>query len=339
MDSYFKYRIILFFLINLNLTKIIFFTLLTFRTLISISASNWLSIWIGLELNLFAIIPILNFKSSIYSIEATIKYFLIQAFASIILLIFLINKNILFINNNNILIIIPLLIKLRLIPFHLWLPSIIEGLNWFSCLLIITWQKITPLIIISYLNINKNIIFLITLISINSIFGFNQNSIRKILAISSINNSTWILFAILINEKLWINYFIIYSILNFLIIKILYNYNINYINQLKFFNLNFFFKLNILILIFSIIGLPPIIGFLIKWILIKTLIYNNIYIIIIILIILTILNLFFYIKITYFILFNFNLLNKWYLQFKKNNFNFIILINFFRLFFSYLFIY
>jgi len=310
-----------------------------FRTLISISASNWLSIWIGLELNLFSIIPILNFKSSIYSIEATIKYFLIQAFASILLLIFLINKNLLFLNNDNLLIMIPLLIKLRLIPFHLWLPSIIEGLNWISCLLIITWQKITPLIIISYLNINKNIIFLITLISLNSIFGLNQNSIRKILAISSINNTTWILFAILINENLWINYFLIYSILNFLIIKILNNYNINYINQLKFFNLNFFFKLNILILIFSIIGLPPIIGFLIKWILIKTLIYNNIFIVIIILIILTILNLLFYIKITYFILFNFNLFNKWYLQFKKNNYNFIIIINFFRLFFSYLFIY
>lgn len=339
MDSYFKYRIKFFFLINLNLTKIIFFTLLIFRTLISISASNWLSIWIGLELNLFSIIPILNFKSSIYSIEATIKYFLIQAFASILLLIFLINKNLLFINNDNLLIIIPLLIKLRLIPFHLWLPSIIEGLNWISCLLIITWQKITPLIIISYLNINKNIIFLIRIISINSIFGLNQNSIRKILAISSINNTTWILFAILINENLWINYFLIYSILNFLIIKLLNNYNINYINQIKFFNLNFFFKLNILILIFSIIGLPPIIGFLIKWILIKTLIYNNIYIIIIILIILTILNLFFYIKITYFILFNFNLFNKWYLQYKKNNYNFIIIINFFRLFFSYLFIY
>lgn len=339
MDSYFKYRIKFFFLINLNLTKIIFFTLLIFRTLISISASNWLSIWIGLELNLFSIIPILNFKSSIYSIEATIKYFLIQAFASILLLIFLINKNLIFINNDNILIIISLLIKLRLIPFHLWLPSIIEGLNWISCLLIITWQKISPLIIISYLNINKNIIFLIALISINSIFGLNQNSIRKILAISSINNTTWILFAILINENLWINYFLIYSLLNYLIIKILNNYNINYINQIKIFNLNFFFKLNILILIFSIIGLPPIIGFLIKWILIKNLIYNNIYIIIIILIILTILNLLFYIKITYFILFNFNIFNKWYIIFKKNNYNFIILINFFRLFFRYLFIY
>nr|YP_010414159.1 NADH dehydrogenase subunit 2 [Acyrthosiphon caraganae]URQ84755.1 NADH dehydrogenase subunit 2 [Acyrthosiphon caraganae] len=324
---------------NLNLTKIMFFTLLVFSTLMSISASNWLSMWMGLELNLFSIIPILNFKSSIYSIEATMKYFLIQAFASILLLIFLINKNLLFMNNNNILIMLSLLMKLSLMPFHLWLPSMMEGLNWMSCLLMMTWQKISPLVMISYLNVNKNMIFLITLISMNSIFGLNQNSMRKILAMSSINNTTWMLFAILMNENLWINYFLIYSMLNFLIIKMLNKYNINYINQMKLFNLNFFFKLNMLMLIFSIMGLPPMMGFLMKWMLIKTLIYNNMYIIMMMLIMLTILNLLFYIKMTYFMLFNFNLFNKWYLMFKKNNYDFIMMMNFFSLFFSYLFIY
>nr|WCJ52988.1 NADH dehydrogenase subunit 2 [Aphis aurantii] len=322
---------------NLNLTKIMFFIMLMFSTLMSISASNWLSMWMGLELNLFSIIPILNFKSSIYSIEATMKYFLIQAFASILLLIFLINKNFYFFNNSNILIMMPLLMKLSLMPFHLWLPSMMEGLNWTSCLLMMTWQKISPLIMISYLNTDKNLIFLITLISMNSMFGLNQNSMRKILAMSSINNSTWMLFAILLNNKLWMNYFLIYSMLNFLIIKILNNYKINYINQLKFFNLNFFFKLNMMMLIFSIMGLPPMIGFLMKWMLIKTLIYNHMYLIMMMLIMLTILNLFFYIKMSYFMLFNFNLFNKWYLQNKKNNYNFFLFMNFFSLFFSYLF--
>lgn len=341
MDSYFKNRIKFFFLINLNFTKISFIIILIFSSIITISSSNWLSIWIGLELNLFSFIPIINFKISIYSIESSIKYFLIQTFASILLLLFLINKSIFFIiNNNNFLIIIPLLIKLRLIPFHLWLPSIIEGLNWFSCFIIITWQKINPLIIISYLNENKNLIFLIILIFINSIFGINQNSIRKILAISSINNSTWILFAILINENLWLNYFLIYTILNLFIINIFNKYKINYINQLKFFNINLIFKLNLLILILSNIGLPPILGFLIKWILIKNFIFLKIYLIIFILIISTIINLFIYIKIIYFLLFNFNIFNKWFLQKKKFfNFNLIIIINFFRLFFNYFFLY
>nr|YP_009675769.1 NADH dehydrogenase subunit 2 [Aphis citricidus]QDD68884.1 NADH dehydrogenase subunit 2 [Aphis citricidus] len=324
---------------NLNLTKVMFLIMLMFSTLMSISASNWLSMWMGLELNLFSIIPILNFKSSIYSIEATMKYFLIQAFASILLLIFLINKNFFFMTNNNILITLPLLMKLSLMPFHLWLPSMMEGLNWISCLLMMTWQKISPLIMISYLNINKDLIFLISLISLNSILGLNQNSMRKILAMSSINNSTWMLFAILLNNNLWMNYFLIYSMLNLLIINILNNYNINYINQMKFFNLNFFFKLNLMMLIFSIMGLPPMIGFLMKWMLIKNLIINQMYFIMTMLIMLTILNLFFYIKMSYFMLFNFNLFNKWYFQYKKNNYNFFMFMNFFSLFFSYLMFY
>nr|QZZ81784.1 NADH dehydrogenase subunit 2 [Periphyllus diacerivorus] len=325
---------------NLNLTKILFLNLLMFSTLMTISSMNWLSMWMGLELNLFAIIPILNFKSSIYSIESTMKYFLIQAFASILLLIFLINKSLMFLLNNNMLIIIPLLIKLSLMPFHLWLPSMIEGLNWMSCFLMLTWQKISPMIMMSYMNFNKNMIFLIILISLNSILGFNQNSIRKIMALSSINNSSWMLFAILMNENLWINYFLIYSILNFLIINIFNKFNINYINQLKFFNLNFFFKINLLMLVFSIMGLPPMMGFFMKWMLIKTLIYNKMFLILINLIILAILNLFFYIKMTYFLLFNFNLFNKWFLQnLKKNNFNLTFFLNFFSMFFMYLFFY
>nr|ARH10745.1 NADH dehydrogenase subunit 2 [Chaetosiphella stipae] len=326
---------------NLNLTKILFLNMLLFSTLLSISSMNWLSMWMGLELNLFAIIPIMNFKSSIYSIESTMKYFLIQAFASILLLMFLINKSMLFmINDLNILIILPLLIKLSLMPFHLWLPSMIEGLNWMSCFLMLTWQKISPMIMISYLNFNKMMIFLIIFMILNSIMGFNQNSIRKILALSSINNSSWMLFAILMNETLWINYFFIYSMLNFLLINIFNKYNINYINQLKFFNLNFFFKINILMLIFSIMGLPPMMGFYMKWMLIKTLIYNKMFLILIMLTMMTIFNLFFYIKMTYFLIFNFNLFNKWYLKnFKKNNYNYMYFFNFLSLFFLYFMFY
>nr|YP_009400282.1 NADH dehydrogenase subunit 2 [Nurudea yanoniella]ARW70274.1 NADH dehydrogenase subunit 2 [Nurudea yanoniella]QBK84291.1 NADH dehydrogenase subunit 2 [Nurudea yanoniella] len=325
---------------NLNLTKITFISLMMFSSLISISSSNWLSMWMGLELNLFTFIPILNFKTSIYSIESTMKYFLIQAFASIILLLFLINKSLFFLIQINMMIIIPLLMKLSLMPFHLWLPSMIEGLNWMSCFLLITWQKITPMVMISYLNMNKSIIFIITMISLNNLFGMNQNSMRKILAISSINNSSWMLIAILINEMLWINYFFIYSILNMMIMYMLWIYQINYINQLKFFNFNFFLKMNMLMLILSIMGLPPMMGFLMKWMLIKMLIYNKMIIILSLLITLTILNLYFYLKLTYFLLFNFNLFNKWFLQNKKNNnFNYILFINFFSLFFTYIIFY
>nr|QBO27212.1 NADH dehydrogenase subunit 2 [Appendiseta robiniae] len=326
---------------NLNLTKILFFNLMMMSSMISISTSNWLSMWMGLELNMFSIIPIINFKKSIYSIEATMKYFLIQAFASILLLMFLIFKSMFFMMMNmNLLILMPLMIKLSLMPFHLWLPSMIEGLNWMSCFLMMTWQKISPMILISYLITNKMLTITIVLISMNSIMGMNQNSIRKILAFSSINNSSWMLVAINMNENLWINYFLIYSILNLLIMNIFNKFNINYINQIKFFNLDFFFKLNLLMLIFSIMGLPPMMGFLMKWMLIKTLVYNKMNLILMLLILLAIMNLYFYIKMSYFLLFNFNLFNKWYLQNKnKNKMNTIIFMNFFSLFFLYMFIY
>nr|QHF16903.1 NADH dehydrogenase subunit 2 [Therioaphis trifolii] len=326
---------------NLNLTKILFINMMIMSSIISISSSNWLSMWMGLELNMFSIIPIINFKQSIYSIEATMKYFLIQAFASIILLIFLILKSMLFMMMNfNLLILLPLLIKMSLMPFHLWLPSMIEGLNWMSCLLLMTWQKISPMIMISYLIINKSLILMISMISMNSIMGMNQNSIRKILAFSSINNSSWMLIAMIMNENIWINYFLIYTMLNFLIMNIFNKFKINYLNQIKFFNLNFFFKLNLLMLIFSIMGLPPMMGFLMKWMLIKMLIYNKMFMILIMLITLAILNLYFYLKLSYFLLFNFNLFNKWYLQNKnKNKLNLIIFINFFSMFFLYLFFY
>nr|AKM70131.1 NADH dehydrogenase subunit 2 [Kaburagia rhusicola] len=321
---------------NLNLTKITFITLMMFSSIMTISSSNWLSMWMGLELNLFTIIPILNFKMSIYSIESTMKYFLIQAFASIILLMFLINKSLFFMIQINMLMLIPLLMKLSLMPFHLWLPSMIEGLNWMSCLLLMTWQKIAPMIMISYLNFNKTMIFIIAMISLNNMFGMNQNSIRKILAMSSINNSSWMLIAIITNEFLWLNYFMIYSILNMMIIYILWNYKINYINQLKFFNLNFFFMLDFMMSIYLFMYLLLIKWSSKKWMFIKNLMYINMNESMNMLILFMTLHFKLYTKMTYCMLFNFNLFNKWFIKMKKNNFNIILFMNFFSMFFSFI---
>nr|AKM70249.1 NADH dehydrogenase subunit 2 [Adelges laricis] len=324
---------------NLNLTKMMFFMFLIFSTIISISSMNWLSMWMGLELNLFSIIPIMNMKESIYSLESTMKYFLIQAFSSIIFLMILTYKSFFFLLNLNLMIMMPLMIKLSIMPFHLWLPSMIEGLKWSTCLIMLTWQKISPMILISYLNLNKNLMMLTMLMMINSIFGINQNSIRKIMAMSSINNSSWMLIAILINEKLWINYFLIYSYINILMIIIFSKYNINYINQMKLFNLNYLLKLNLMMMMFSMMGLPPMLGFLMKWMLIQNMIYMKMYLILMILTMMAIINLMFYIKMCYFILFNFNIFNKWTLKNKKMNFYSIFWINFLSLMINYIYMF
>lgn len=276
--------------------------------MISISSISWIGMWIGLEINLLSIIPLINRRKNLYASEASLKYFITQALASTILLfsIILILNNFSFIFNlkRNIILIFnsALLTKIGAAPFHFWFPEIIEGLSWWNCLILLSWQKITPIVIFIY-----NIYFpwfivsvIIFRILIRGIIGFNQTRIRKILAYSSINHIAWILAAILLIETTWLTYFLIYTIISINIILIFNLLNIFYLKQLltsinNDLSVKFFFVINFL----SLGGLPPFLGFLPKWITIQNLIENELPILTFFMVILTLLTLFFYIRLTY----------------------------------------
>jgi len=117
-------------------------------TLIAISASSWLSTWIGLEINLLSLIPLIKSHNNKYSAESTIKYFITQTIASTIFLfsviILIYFHNIQLKIPGSILITTALLIKLGAAPFHFWLPEVIRGLNWEIIYIILTWQKNCP---------------------------------------------------------------------------------------------------------------------------------------------------------------------------------------------------
>lgn len=193
-----------------------------------------------------------------------------------------------------------LLIKIGSTPFHFWFPNIVEGLSWVNNFILITWQKITPIILLSYYFNNK---FLLLIIIINSIIGaiggLNQTSLRKLIAFSSINNLRWILFSIIIRENLWIFYFFFYSFIIRIICLLFYIINIFFINQLFFININYIIKLSLLINFLSLGGLPPFIGFFPKWIIINFILKNNFYFLSFIIIIIRLIILFFYIRILY----------------------------------------
>ena len=53
---------------------------------ISVGSRSWFGVWIGLELNLLSFIPLISIKDNQYSSEAALKYFLIQALGSTVLL-------------------------------------------------------------------------------------------------------------------------------------------------------------------------------------------------------------------------------------------------------------
>nr|YP_010287494.1 NADH dehydrogenase subunit 2 [Lophophelma iterans]UKT61825.1 NADH dehydrogenase subunit 2 [Lophophelma iterans] len=308
----------------MNSNKMFFIFILIFSTLISISSNSWFGCWIGLEVNLLSFIPLISSSNNLMASEAALKYFLTQSIASINFIFYIILKMIIFKNFeiNNIMSLMinsSMLMKMGAAPFHFWFPNIVEGLSWLNNFILMTWQKITPMILMSYY-FNKNLlIFSIILnIIIGAIGGLNQTSLRKILAFSSINNLGWMIFSIMISENLWMFYMMMYSFLIGIMFFFFYNLNMYFIDQLFILNLNPMIKINMLINFLSIGGLPPFIGFFPKWIMINFLMMNNYFSLAFIFIMMSLIMLFFYIRIIYssFML-NYSK-NKWFKIFIKN---------------------
>nr|ARH54429.1 NADH dehydrogenase subunit 2 [Lebia chlorocephala] len=279
-------------------------------TLISISSYTWLGTWMGLEINLLSFIPLLKSKNDPYSSESSVKYFLIQALASTIflfsiLMIMLMNNMISDILNLNVFMMMlinsSLLLKMGAAPFHFWFPEIIEGMNWINCLVLMTWQKIAPMMLLSYTIKYSNYIIIIIMIStlIGSIGGLNQTSLRKIMAFSSINHIGWMLSSFLNSEMIWIIYFSIYTFISLTLITILNSFKIFYLQQMyTFMNNNLLIKFSFLLNLLSLGGLPPFLGFLPKWMVIQYLSMNYMYLLMF-MIMMTLITLFFYLRISY----------------------------------------
>nr|QRW36319.1 NADH dehydrogenase subunit 2 [Hydroporus despectus] len=316
--------------------KLIFFSMMFMSTIIAISSYSWMGVWMGLEMNLLSFIPLMNMKNNKFSSESSIKYFLIQAIASSILLFSIImfiskskminemyffNKTLMMTLNSSI------LLKLGAAPFHFWFPEVIEGLNWMNSLILMTWQKIAPMMILSYTMKFNYYIYIIIIMStfIGSIGGLNQNSIRKMLAFSSINHIGWMISSLIINEIIWIIYFMIYSIISISIIMMFNKFNIFLMNQLfllmnNLYTIKYFMLMNLL----SLGGLPPFLGFLPKWIIIQNLSLNN-FLLILFMIMMTLITLFFYLRISYSsMMINNNELNFIMIMNKNNNNNFMM---------------
>nr|YP_010024722.1 NADH dehydrogenase subunit 2 [Colias fieldii]QOQ35012.1 NADH dehydrogenase subunit 2 [Colias fieldii] len=313
----------MFFMVNSN--KMFFMFILFFSSLISISANSWMGCWIGLEINLLSFIPLISNNKNLMSTEASLKYFLVQSIASINFL-FIILFKMFFMKNfeiNNLFSIMinsSLLMKMGASPFHFWFPNIMEGMNWFNCFILMSWQKISPMILLSYYFNNEFImIIMIMNVIIGALSGFNQTSIRKLMTFSSINNLGWLLAAMMISENLWLMYFIFYTFLILIMCFMFFLMNVYYINQIINLNLNILLKISLFINFFSLGGLPPFLGFFPKWMIINYLMYNNLYLINFIFLMSSLIMLFFYIRIVYLsILLNFFKL-KWFKIYIKNN--------------------
>nr|YP_009144693.1 NADH dehydrogenase subunit 2 [Hasora anura]AKJ77214.1 NADH dehydrogenase subunit 2 [Hasora anura] len=321
-------------LFNINSNKMFFFFCLIMSTLIAISSNSWMGCWIGLEINLLSFIPLISNSNNLMSSEAALKYFLTQSIASINFLFAILLKMILLKNfemNNlfSILINSSMLMKMGSAPFHFWFPNIIEGLSWLNCFILMSWQKITPMILLSYY-MNKNFLFIIMISNtiIGAIGGINQVSLRKLMSFSSINNLGWMMASILISQTLFLMYFTIYTFLISIMCFFFYMMNIYFINQLFIFNMNFLIKFMLSMNFLSLGGLPPFMGFFPKWTIINFLILKKFYLLTFIFILTSLITLFYYIRVIYSsIMFNYLKLKWIKISIKNNYFNIIMTFN------------
>nr|ANJ01470.1 NADH dehydrogenase subunit 2 [Propylea sp. HSL-2016] len=291
----------------MKLMNMVFFIVMILGSLISISAYSWINIWIGLEMNLLAFIPLISFDNLKSSSEVALKYFLVQVTASMIILfsfIYSFNK----LGNINDLMYpsqflfnSAILLKMGAAPFHMWYPNVAVGLSWMNLLILMTWQKIAPMILIMY-NFDMNMYFCLIIIismTVSGLKGWNQTNMKKILALSSINHIGWMMAMMFLNQSLWIMYFVIYIFISTNLVIVLNKYKINNLNDLMMlYNSNksakFFFFMNL----FSLGGIPPFLGFFPKWLVIKILLENEMYFLAFIMIFLTIFSLYVYTRLT-----------------------------------------
>ena len=290
------------FLITLSSSQVLFFFTLLLGTVLAASSSSWFGAWVGLELNLLSFIPLISTKNNQYSSEAALKYFLIQALGSSIIILAA-SFTLTVINPAKPLMIIALLLKSGAAPFHFWFPRVIEGLQWPSAIVLITIQKIAPMSLLSYL-VAENIypVFWAAIILsalVGAVGGLNQTLLRKIIAYSSINHIAWILSAILIRETSWLVYFAFYSLVSTSVALLFFHQEafhishiVNHTGHLSHLKLLTFISL------LSLGGLPPFTGFIPKWIIIQEVIMRRNFITLVALLSSALVTLFYYLRIS-----------------------------------------
>lgn len=196
------------------------------------------------------------------------------------------------------------LFKVSAAPFHFWSPDVYDGIPTIVTTYVATIAKISIFAFFlelvfyteySHLDFSwKNILLLSSLFSlvIGSVLGLTQFRIKRLFAYSTISHVGFILLALSINKtesvQAYIFYILQYSIsnLNAFIILVsigfslyLYVYKekqdnklvdinnspIQLINQIKgYFYINAYLALSLAITLFSFVGVPPLIGFFAK---------------------------------------------------------------------------
>nr|AEO15858.1 NADH dehydrogenase subunit 2 [Champsocephalus esox] len=253
-------------------------------TTMTFASSHWLLAWIGLEINTLAIIPLMAQNHHPRAVEATTKYFLIQATAAAVLL-FAGTTNAWLTGQWEIqqdahplpvaIITLALALKLGLAPLHSWVPEVFQGLDLSTGLVLATWQKLAPLALL--LQIHPPNSYLLILLGLTSTLiggwgGLNQTQLRKILAYSSTAQLGWMVLVLQFSPSLTtlaVSVYVTTTAATFLTLKLAKATSINML-AISWAKAPALVALTPLVLL-SLAGLPPMTGFMPKWLILQEL--------------------------------------------------------------------
>jgi NADH-quinone oxidoreductase subunit N len=271
---------------------------------VAISSRDLITLFVGLELqSLPAYILAAFARDNVKSSEAGLKYFVLGALASAILLfggslIYGFTGSVSYIDIGNFLmhtknigvivgismILVAMMFKMSAAPFHMWTPDVYEGAPIIAVALFSSVQKLAitgVLVAFIALTLGRASIFFVPILkcfAVLSLFvgafgAVLQTSIKRLMAYSTILNSGYILLAIIADISLGVwrhaffTYMVIYGITTIGFFAILAGVFGNKSDDLSFKDLAGFSNNNklagaiLVILISSMIGIPPLAGF------------------------------------------------------------------------------
>jgi len=305
--------------------------------MVMISSNDLIVFYVGLELQSLALYVLATFnRDQLKSSEAGLKYFVLSALSSGLLLygcslIYGFSGSTNFntigaaMNSTNygltfgiVFILVGLSFKISAVPFHMWAPDVYEGSPTSVTLFLALVPKVAALTVfirflyIPFIDMIEQWQPILIFISIASmIFGavaaIGQNNLKRLIAYSSISHIGYALAGLSVgtNEGIQssIVYISIYLVMNlgFFSCLLMMKRNDQYfetIDDLSGLSKNHpIISLSLLVILFSLAGIPPLAGFFAKFYIFKSVIEQSMYFLAIVGLLSTVVAAFYYLRI------------------------------------------
>lgn len=355
---------------------------ITFSLLLLLSANDLITFYLSIEMqSLCLYVLAASKKASYFSSEAGLKYFILGALSSSLLLFGMsliygstgsinfveIAKTISTIGNvitntpyililGVILLLCSFLFKLTAVPFHMWSPDVYEGAPFIVMVFFATipklvvfcaFTKILYSVFFDLYFIWQPILINVSLLTIvfSSFATLYQKKVKRFLAYSSINHVGYMLMGVSTGTLLGLHafflYLFVYILTSFSLFGILLSIkkstgkNMTYLTELLYLRkVHPLFKVLIVLLFFSMAGIPPLIGFFAKFYIFLAVSEVQYYLLVTVGILCSSISAFYYIRIIKILNFE-NSLKRTRLRLKTTliTYNYIIMSSFLTIFF------